>query len=237
MGNSFIINLDDKPYLSKLKEENVQAFKDIVGTFVRLMETAAAKKWYQLPEAIHSSLSFEDIVTGVLNAVMTTEEIEPAAYAALERDLHPLALLSDKRKDIVTGEQVEYDWRKHFALDSNEVSRETVEKIIRKILYLVRWFDVESVSKQLLTREFPVVDTKDIQKLPFQPALMHQKNHLSELHVGKFFHELGAFNCGEIDKEVETCPACKIGKLEEIKGIKVCPRCNAGFKVREELAF
>lgn len=44
MANQFIINLDDKPHLSKLKEENIQAFKEVVGTFVHLMETAAGEK-------------------------------------------------------------------------------------------------------------------------------------------------------------------------------------------------
>lgn len=236
MGNQFIIKLDDKPHLTKLKETDVEAFKTIVGTFVRLMETAAEKKWYDLPKAIHSSLSFEDIVTAILNGTMTTQELNPEAYAVFENDLHPLALLSDQRKNIITGEQGYTDWRTHFALDSDTISRETVERIIRKILYLVRWFDVERISEQLLASQFPVIDEKDIQKLPFQPALKYQKE-LGELHVGKFFHDVGAFNCGEVDKDVDNCLACKVGELKPIHNYKVCPRCNAGFQVREELEF
>jgi hypothetical protein len=232
--NAFKINLDSKPHLSRLKNADNAAYKQVVSTFVNLMEIAAEKKWHQLPQTIHTSLNFNDIVTGTLNAVMTTKEIEPKAYAALEDDLHPLALLSDKRKDLVSGAPEHYDWKKHFALDTNEVSRETLEKIIRSMLYLVRWFDIETVSKALQTSTFPIIDSKDVAKLPFQPALEYQKEHLGELHVGKFLHDIGAFNCGDITDMKYHCPACVIGDLEEIThndiNYKVCPRCNAGFE-------
>lgn len=234
----FSIELSDKPALSQLNKQDKAAFKEVVGTFVQLMEVAASKGWHELPNHIHTSLSFKDVVSGVLNAVMTTREIDPTAYATLEYDLHPLALLSDKRKSLLTGESEEYDWKSHFALDEKDVSRETIEHIIRKMLYLVRWFDIESVSKSLLTNQFPVVDDKDIRKLPFQPALLYQKNHLGELYIGKFFHDVGAFNCGTIDNSITHCEACNVGELVEVKyNTKVCPRCNAGFTVNEELEF
>jgi hypothetical protein len=233
----FHIELDDKPALLQLSKKDKAAFKEVVGTFVQLMEIAAEKEWHTLPEHIHTSLSFQDIVSGVLNAVMSTREIDQSAYATLETDLHPLALLSDKRKNLINGEREEYDWKSHFALDSKDVSRETIEKIIRKMLYLVRWFDIESVSKSLLTNQFPVVDDKDIRKLPFQPALMYQKNHLGDLYIGKFFHDIGAFNCGEVEDD-HDCPACHVGELQFIEvNYKVCPRCNAGFTIKEELNF
>lgn len=237
MANQFSINMDDKPHLTALKNKDVKAFKEVVGTFVGLMEMAAEKGWSDLPKVIHSSLSFNDLVTGVLNAVMTTEKINPEAYTALESDLHPLALMSDQRKDLITGEPEVYDWKRHFSVDSNEVSRETLEEIIRKMLYLVRWFDIDSVSKALIANQFPVVDGKDIMKLPFQPALKYQQQHLGDLHVGKFLHTIGALNCGEIDKEKFHCPACLVGDLEEFHNHKVCPRCNAGFTLSEELSF
>lgn len=233
VANKFSINLDNKPYLSKLRSENKEAYKEVVGTFVDLMEVAAEKKWNLLPQTIHTSLSFNDIVGGVLNAVMTTRELEPKAYAALEDDLHPLALLSDKRKDLITGEREYFDWKTHFALDSKEVSRETIEKIIRSMLYLVRWFDIETVSKALQTNSFPIIDPKDVAKLPFQPALKYQEEHLGELYVGKFLHDIGAFNCGTVANDIHAlCPACKTSTLTEvIEGIAVCPKCNAGFEI------
>lgn len=233
----FGINLDDKPALSKLMKEDVDSFREVVGTFVNLMEVAAEKNWIELPKAIHTSMSFNDVVTGVLNAVMTTKEIEPEAYTALESDIHPLSLLSDKRKNLIMGNEEEYDWKSHFALDSNEVSRETIEHIIRKILYLVRWFDIESVSQALITQQFPVVDAHDIKKLPFQPALMYQKENLGELYIGKFLHDIGAFNCGEIEEDIDECPACQIGKLQMVHNHKVCPRCNAGYILTPKLSF
>jgi hypothetical protein len=231
---SFNIKLDDKPNLNNLSKSDVKAFKSIVGTFVSLMETAAEKNWHQLPKAIHTSLSFEDVVNGVLNAVMTTKEIDPEAFATLEYDLHPLALISDKRKNLITQDSEPYNWRSHFSMDTNEVSQESLEKIIRKMLYLVRWFDIDTVSKSLVSNQFPVIDGKDIMKLPFQPALKYQKEHLGELYVGKFLHDIGALNCGHIESNTHTCPACNIGAVLEIKNHKVCPRCNAGFKVEVE---
>lgn len=236
MANDYFkISLDGKPELYKLRETNKPAFNQIVSTFVNLMEVAAEKHWHELPQAIHTSLSFSDVVGGVLNAVMTTNEIDPSAYATLESDLHPLALISDQRKNMITDEPEVYDWKSHFALDSDDVSRETLEHIIRKVLYLVRWFDIETVSKSLITNSFPVVDNKDIQKLPFQPALMYQVKNLGELHVGKFLHDIGAFNCGSIDRSVYECPACNIGHLQEYHNHSICPRCNAGFTIEEEL--
>lgn len=237
MANAFSINMDDKPHLTRLKSDNFQAFKEVVATFVELMELAAEKQWYALPETIHSSLSFKDVVQGILNATMTTSEIDPSAFSALEMDLHPLSLLSDKRKNIVTGDPETYDWKSHFALDTSEISKETLEHIIRKIFYLVRWFDVESVSKSLITSQFPIIDNKDIMKLPFQPALRYQQEHLGDLYVGKFLHEIGAFNCGEIEVEDHTCPACNVGAILTIGDHQICPRCNAGFKIKEELEF
>lgn len=232
---NFEINLDTKPALRSLINDDVDVFREIVGTFVNLMEVAAEKKWYELPEQIHTSLSFKEVVNGVLNAVMTTKEIEPKAYVTLESDLHPLALLSDKRKDVISGEPESYDWKSHFSLGSNEISQETLEKIIRKMLYLVRWFDINEVSKALISREFPINDPEDMAKLPFQPALVYQKEHMGELYIGKFFHDIGAFNCGGLlDEFSNTCPSCKIGELVQIQNYKVCPRCNAGF---EELAL
>lgn len=233
--SKFEIKLDDKPALTALMKDDVESFKMIVKTFVNLMEVAADNQWHMLPSSIHTSLSFDDIVTGVLNAIMSTRDINPEAYIALESDLHPLALLSDKRKNFITGENELYDWKSHFILDDKEVTRETLEHIIRKMLYLMRWFDVESISKALITQQFPIVDAKDVRKLPFQPALQYQKEHLGELYVGKFLHDIGAFNCGTISMDVHdlTCPACKIKELTHLPhlNVEVCERCNAGFQI------
>ena len=238
----FKISLDDKPYLSSLLQTDKTIFKDIVGTFVNLMEVAASNGWYKLPDNIHTSLSFSDIVGGILNAIMTTEQINTEAYSTLGDDIHPLALLSDKRKNIITGEPEEYDWRSHFILDSEEVSKETIEVIIRKMLYLMRWFDIDTVSSALIANQFPIVRDTDIRKLPFQPALIYQQLHLGELHVGKFFHDVGAFDCGGLENaSSKVCPACVVGELKYIgvddKGYHVCPRCNSGFELKEELAL
>jgi hypothetical protein len=44
---SLNIELSDKPNLNNLSKSDVKAFKDIVGTFVNLMEAAAEKNWHQ----------------------------------------------------------------------------------------------------------------------------------------------------------------------------------------------
>lgn len=235
----FKIDLDDKPALSHLLKTDKEKFRTIVGTFVGIMEVAAQNNWTELSDAIHSSISFKDVVTGVLEAVMDIEKIDPKAYTALESDLHPLSLLSDNRKNFITGEHEAYDWKAHFVVEENEVTKDTITRIIRKILYLVRWFDIESVSKAMITQQFPVVDAHDIKKLPFQPSLQYQQEHLGELYVGKFLHEIGAFNCGEIEVDnSDSCLACNVGTLQTVKEkYKVCPRCNAGFKIKENEVF
>lgn len=233
MADSFKIDLTNKPHLYALQEDDKGAFMKIIGTFVNLMEVAAKDEWYKLPETIHSSLQFEDVIVGVLNAVMNTKEIEPSAYQTLEMDLHPLGLLSDKRKNLITGEREVYDWKSHFVMDTNEVTKDTITVIIRKLLYLVRWIDLDTVSKNLVTREFVDLDKYDVAKLPFQPALSYQEKHLGELYVGKFFSDIGAFNLGSIDRDESECPACKVGKLKTVSSgkYKVCPRCNGGWEI------
>ena len=236
MANEFKINLDKKPNLLELKNTDVPTFKNIVGTFVNLMEVAAENKWTEVPESIHSTLSFDDMISGVLNAIMDTPKIHPEAHKALGTDLHPLSLMSDKRKNIITDDFEAYDWKKHFALDPNEVPKEALEKVIRKILYLVRWFDVDSVSKAMVTNQFPVIDAKDIRKLPFQPALLYQKANLGELHMGKFMHGFGAFDCGDIKDEEDVCKACNIAVLHKVtQHVKICARCNAGFTIKGDV--
>ena len=226
----FIIRLDDKPHLTELLKKDKQAFKDIVGLFVDLMEVTAKNEWHTLPSRLDISLTYKEIVSGIMNAIFDVKALNEEAYAALGDNLHPLSLLSDTQKDIVTGEQEYFDWKRYFVVDGDAITQETLEKIIRKILYLVRWFSIEEVSKQLLANQFPTVDPKDLQKLPFQPALIYQQESLGELAVGKFMHDIGAFDCGEVEKGRKTCPACQIGELVNVNNVKVCPRCNAGFR-------
>lgn len=230
--SQFIIRLDDKPHLTELLKKDKQAFKDIVGLFVELMEVTAKNEWYTLPSRLGISLTYKELVSGIMNAILDVKALNEEAYAALGDNLHPLSLLSDTQKDIVTGEQEYFDWKRYFVVDDNTITQETLEKIIRKILYLVRWFSIDEVSYQLLANQFPIVDPKDLQKLPFQPALVYQQEHAGELAVGKFMHDIGAFDCGEVEKGT-TCPACKIGKLVDVNNVKVCPRCNAGFREKE----
>jgi hypothetical protein len=99
-------------------------------------------------------------------------------------------------------------------------------------MYLVRWFDIDTVSESLLTNSFPILDAKNIEKLPFQPALRYQQIIKGDLHVGTFLKEVGLFDCGAIPSDTEICPACEFGELETLKNhehIKGCRRCNSGF--------
>lgn len=233
----FIIRLDDKPHLTELLKKDKQAFKDIVVLFVDLMEVTAKNEWHTLPSRLGISLTYKEIVLGMMNAIFDVKALNEEAYAALGDNLHPLSLLSDTQKDIVTGEQEYFDWKRYFVVDDDTITQETLEKIIRKLLYLVRWFSIDEVSNQLLANQFPIVDPKDLQKLPFQPALVYQQESLGELAVGKFMHDIGAFDCGEVEKDQSTCPACQIGKLVNVNNVKVCPRCNAGFREKEEMTF
>lgn len=236
----FKIKLDNKPHLSALLGEDKQKGKEIISTFVECMELAAEKGWHNLPKNIHSSVDFRTMIQAVLEGVLTTQDFPNDSYATLGNDVHPLSLLSDERTDLLSGEQSVYNWREHFVIKSDQVNKEVISEIIRKIMYLVRWFDIESVSESLLTNQFPILDAKNIEKLPFQPALRYQQQIKGDLFAGTFMKEVGLFDCSTVTADTENCPACSIGELETIKGhdhIVGCPRCNSGFVVEGGLDF
>lgn len=232
------IHFDDKkPHLTKLLNEDRPKALAIIGTFVECMELAAQHGWHELPNAIHSSVSFNTMILAVLEGVLTTKEYPSDSYSALENEVHPLSLLSDQKKDLLTGEDILFDWKKHFNLDSDELTKENIATIIRKMFYLMRWFDIDTVSKALYSSSFPIVDSKNIEKLPFQPALKYQQQIGGDLHAGSFLQDVGLLDCGTITPETEICPSCSFETLETLphhENIKGCRRCNAGFVVEVE---
>ena len=238
---SFTIKLDDKPELLKLITEDEAKGREVIGTFVNLMEQAAKYEWYKLPSAIHSSVTFPDLISGILEGILTVQKYPSDSFLTLEQDVHPLSLLNDQTRDEYTKKELEYNWRDHFTLKDSHVSKETIAKIYRELSYLVRWFDLDSIRQGLFANDYPVVDNvKGVAKLPFYPSLRYQKEVKGELHVGQFLYEVGLFDCGEINQEIEVCPACQIGTLETITNhehIKGCRRCNSGFVVKEGLDF
>jgi hypothetical protein len=238
---SFTIKLDDKPHLLALLGEDASKAREVIGTFVNLIEQAAKYEWYKLPEFIHSSITFPDLISGILEGILTVQKYPSNSYLTLEQDVHPLSLLSDTAKDEYTKKELEYNWRDHFTLKDSHVSKETIAKIYRELSYLVRWFDLDSIRNGLFANDYPVIDNvKGVAKLPFFPSLRYQKEVKGELHVGQFLHEVGLFDCGEVAPDVDICLACQIGELETITNhehIKGCRRCNSGFIVKEGLDF
>lgn len=235
MADSFTIKLDDKPNLSKALQENPQLAKQVIGTFVSLIEEAFDDSkgivWADLPQQLHESLTFPDLIKGVLRGALDTKAMNPITFDALRVEVHPLSILSP-RKNYIDGGMKYYDWRGHFGLPTDApINSEVVEQIIRKLLRYSKVLDIQTLQQHLETNQIATyrgLGVEQVKKLPFYPALRFQSQKFGDLHVGKFYDEVGFFDCGTNDKE--HCPACSRFDLRQIGEYKVCLACNAGYK-------
>jgi hypothetical protein len=240
MSNSFTIKLDDKPNLTKALQENPQLAKQVIGTFVQLIEESFDDSkgitWAELPQQLHNDLTFSDLVKGVLRGALDTKKLNPDAFDALGVEVHPLSILSP-RKNYIDGGVKYYDWRGHFGLPQDTyIGSETVEQVIRKLLRYSKIINVETLKQHLEANQIATyrgLGDEQVRKLPFYPALRFQSQKFGDLHVGKFYDDVGFFDCGHNDKDY--CPACNRFDLRQIGEYKVCLACNAGYKTEESV--
>jgi hypothetical protein len=230
------INTANYPYLEQLMQKSPDKARELMSTFIQLMDEAAKEGWHELPEMFSRDLTFADLVKGVLHGSLDLPKINPDAYDALKEEVHPLSMLSPRR-DYLNGGLRHYNWRGHFRLPSSaKVNQETIETIFRRLLRYYKYVRIDELGKALSANQ--VVAYKDINQaelLPFYPALRYQKGLLGELNVGIFMDDYGIFECGTIKEDVSTCPACEIGELESINSeVKFCERCNAGYYINPE---
>lgn len=236
---SFSIKLDDKPNLSKALQENPQLAKQVIATFVSLIEESFDKSkgitWAELPQNLHQDLTFPDLIKGVLRGALDTKSMNPDTFDALGVEVHPLSILSP-RKNYIDGGVKYYDWRGHFGLNpETTVGSESVEQIIRKLLRYSKVLDVETLQQHLEVNQIATyrgLGLEQVKKLPFYPALRYQQEKFGDLHVGKFYDDVGFFDCGTSDKDF--CVACSRFDLRQVDDYKVCLACNAGYKSKED---
>lgn len=231
------LKLDDKPYLQQLLQKEPVKAKEIIATFVSMMETCAKNGWADQPRAFHPELTLEALVAGVLKGALNLPEMAPETYSILKEEVHPLSMLSAKINPM-NGSVRYVNWHKHFRLpEEATVDESTIALIIRKMLRYAKYVNVEELAKALDANQVAVyrgLGHEEAKKLPFYPALRYQREHFGELHVGKFFDEIGAFDCGEWQTDIdEECLACGVDDLKRCGDYVVCPSCNAGYTVVE----
>jgi hypothetical protein len=151
-------------------------------------------------------------------------------FDVLKVEVHPLSMLTPRRNYIDGGLKY-YQWREHFKLPANApVNGETVERIIRKLLRYSKYIDVQTLQEHLTSNQIATyrgLGAEQVNKLPFYPALRYQQKEKGDLHVGKFFDDIGFLDCGENEKGY--CLACNRYELQRIGHYKCCLACNAGY--------
>jgi hypothetical protein len=235
----FKIKTDDKPRLEALMKSNPSKAKEVIGTFVSLIEESLddsnAIPWVDLPEKFGGGLTFPQLIKGILHGALDLQNINPELYDVLKEELHPLSMLTP-RKDAMSGATRYHDWRNHFRLSPGTlVNQDAIESIFRKLLRYYKYVNIDDLAGALMYNQiatFKGMGDASVQKLPFYPALRYQKEHMGELHVGKFFDSVGLLDCGECSENWvhNTCPACDHETIEDIGTHKMCLSCNAGFR-------
>lgn len=233
----FTITLDDKPKLTKALQENPALVREVIGTFVWLMEDAFDEsngiRWADLPKQFDPSLTFNDLIRGILHGSLDLKGINPDAYDALKVEVHPLSMLQP-RKNYLDGGVRYTNWRNHFRLPAEvAVNEDTIAKIFRTMLRHNRFIKIEQLRQHLEANQvvtYRGLGDAQMEKLPFYPALQYQKKLFGDLGVGKFYENVGFFDCGEVAIDETNCPACLHDDLKHVGGFKVCEACNAGYR-------
>ena len=237
----FSIDTSDKPKLEALMKSDKVKAKEIINTFVSLIEESLddsnAIPWVDLPEKFGGGLTFPQLIKGILHGSLDLKDLNPKAYDVFKEEVHPLSMLMP-RKDDMSGEIRYHDWRNHFKMPPNTpVNQDTIEGIFRKLLRYYKYVKIEDLAGALMSNQIAThkgLGEPNVKVLPFYPALKYQEETKGELHVGMFIDDIGALDCGELsDGHAESCPACITGMLEDVGKYMICPNCNAGFRKAE----
>jgi hypothetical protein len=234
MFEHFKIRTDDKPNLKKALAENPEKAKAVIATFVSLIDEALDDSkgisWSELPQQLAPGITFDDLVKGILRGSLDVKEINPETFDVLKVEVHPLSMLAP-RKNYIDGGMKYYQWREHFKLPpATPVNSETIAAILRRLLRYAKYIDVQTLQEHLQTNQIATyrgIGVEQVSKLPIQPALRYQHQEKGDLHVGKFFDDIGFLDCGENEKGY--CLACNRYELQRIGNYKCCLACNAGY--------
>lgn len=238
------INTANYPSLEQLMKTDPHQAREVMSTFIQLMDEAVQERWHELPELFARELNFSDLIKGILHGSLDLSKLNPEAYDALKEEVHPLSMLSPRKDHLNGGITRIYDWRKHFRLPSSaQVNQEAIETIFRKLLRYYKYVKVDDLAKALVNNQISTFKDMDQAKLlPFYPALRYQQEQLGELQVGMFFDDVGALDCGELpsnyceecNDDHSHCPSCQgLDEMWKVNNKVICPRCNAGFLTKE----
>lgn len=231
----FKISLDDKPKLKKALETEPSKAKEVIQTFVQMMEEAYNEQngiaWVDLPKELNDKLSFNDLIKGVLHGILSVKQINPDTFDVLKVEVHPLSILSP-RKNYIDNTMKYYDWREIFKLDENEpINEQTISKVLQKLMRYAKYLDVQTLAEYLQSNQIATyrgLGLEQVKKLPLYPALRYQQEKFGDLHVGKFYEDIGFLDCG--DNENDYCVSCNRSDLYVVGDYRVCLSCNAGYK-------
>src|SRR5206468_11624484 len=178
-AHEFKIKLDDKPHLSKALLENPQMAKEVIGTFVSLMEEAFDPDkhitWAELPIKFHPTLTFPMLIKGILRGSLDVKEINPEAYEVFFEEVHPLSKMTTRPNPL--GGNTYSNWRDHFKMPNDaKPSEEVIASIFRKMLRYTRYIDIATLHKYLDVNQIATyrgLGDEQVAKLPFYPALRY----------------------------------------------------------------
>jgi hypothetical protein len=231
---------DTRPNLKRLRAKDKAKFLEVVKTFMAIAEEAADDSvpipWYELPSMLNPNMTMKMIASATLRAVFRADQLNKDTFSVLGATLHPLSHFGERN---INRGGAYSSWQRYFMLEPDaEVNQESIEKVIRKLLYFSRYIDVEKFGHALLSNQieaYKALGQENLEKLPFIPALRYQKEHFkNDLMVGQFWDDIGAFNCGEVESLEDGCPACKSPEFHLWGDYTVCSDCNAGFKYKAD---
>jgi hypothetical protein len=233
------INLDDKPNLKAAFLSDKAKAKEIVSVFVECMEESFKEdkgiKWSELPNQLNPNLTFRDLIMGILKGALDVRDINPDVFEALLIEVHPLSMLAP-RKDFITGEMYQRNWRGHFRLEDDSKADElAISNILRTLLRYSKYVSVKQLAEAIDTKQemtFRGIGSRVMELLPMRPAIEYQRTHMGELFVGTFDLETGGLDCGE-HEETDFCPACKKKDIAQIESNMICFTCNASYRIKE----
>lgn len=238
----FKIRTDDKPNLERMLKENPKLAKEVIGTFVEMMEEACDPEkglmWAELPQLFSESLTFNMLIKGILRGSLDLKDINPDDFDVIKEEVHPLSMLMP-RKDYLNGGMRRYNWRNHFRLPQDaEINEETIATIFRTLLRYYKYINVKTLANALINNQiatFQGLGERNVELLPFVPALRYQQAKFGDLHVGKFLENIGFLDCGDwLYGDENECPCCQHPEVMSIGNkYKGCLSCNAGFEIKD----
>lgn len=222
-----ILKVDEsKPHLLKAMQENDALAREVIGTFVQMMEDAFAYGWAELPQKFHPQLTFKALIHDILHGVLDLKDIDPRWYDDLGVAVHPFGLFSYKDY----GDSTDYyDYHRHFDWKKGDLPE--IQSILRKLLYYARYIDIDKFGNAMLRKDMDLylVERDPSPLIASHPAVMYQRKHLGDRFAGKINDKYGVFDCGKLVDNVDNCPACTTGTFIDLPDMVACKRCGAGF--------